>query len=257
MRSAGTVLIVDDEPPARQRLEQLVAELPDWRVCGVCGSGEDALDRIPALRPAVVLLDIRMPGMGGLEAAKHMSVLAPPPAVIFTTAYDQYALAAFDSHAVGYLLKPIRRERLADALERAERLRLGSLDALRKSQRPITRRSHIAVRVREQLRLIPLREIQFFRAEQKYVTIVHDGGEDLTDEALKDLAEEFAAEFVRVHRSYVVATRAIARIERDATGHWIGLRGIDGLRLPVSRRQLGELRRRLVRPLESRQERYD
>ena len=242
----NTVLIVDDEPPARQRLEQLVDELPGWRVCGVCASGEDALERIFALQPEVVLLDIRMPGMGGLEAAKHLSVLAEPPAVVFTTAYDEYALAAFESHAVGYLLKPIRRERLADALARAARLSPRSVDALRGGHQHAARRSHIAVRVRDQLRLIPLKDIRFFRAEQKYVTIVHERGEDLSDEALKDLADEFAEEFVRVHRSYVVATRAVDTLERDERGHWwLSLRGRDGLRLPVSRRQVTDLKRRL------------
>jgi two-component system response regulator AlgR len=243
-----SVLIVDDEPPARQRLEQLVAELPGWRVAASCASGHEALAQVATLNPAVVLLDIRMPGMDGLETAQHLSVLDQAPAVIFTTAYDKYALAAFDAQAVGYLLKPIRRERLADALTRARRLRGAELSAIRTAQQPAARRTHMAVRVREQLRLIPLREIQFFRAELKYVTIVTSSGEELTDESLKDLAAEFGDDFVRVHRSYLVAIRAVAALERDAEGHWwISLRDSARDRLPVSRRQLALLKQRIGR----------
>lgn len=240
------VLIVDDEPPARARLQQLVEELPGWRVCASCGNGNEALDLVARLQPAVVLLDIRMPGMGGLEAAQHLCAFDRPPAVIFTTAYDSYALAAFDAQAVDYLLKPIRRERLADALGRAQRLRAAEVGALREAQQPAVRRSHLAVRVRDQLRLIPLRDVRFFRAEQKYVTIVHAGGEDLTDESLKDLEQEFVADFLRVHRSLLVAIRAVEALERDEEGRWwIRLRAPARDRLPVSRRQIGELKRRL------------
>src|SRR5690554_2026474 len=112
MREPFSVLIVDDEPPARERLRRLIDELPGWTVAGSCGSGLEALDRVTALKPAIVLLDIRMPGMTGIEAARHLSALEHPPAVVFTTAYDQYALEAFESQAVGYLLKPVRRDRL-------------------------------------------------------------------------------------------------------------------------------------------------
>ena len=110
------VLIVDDEVPARERLGRLVDELEGWSVCGSCGTGREAIALTARLAPEVVLLDIRMPGMTGIEVARHLNTLESPPAVVFTTAYDQYALEAFDSRAVGYLLKPVRRERLASAL---------------------------------------------------------------------------------------------------------------------------------------------
>jgi len=241
-----SVLIVDDEPPARQRLERLIAELPDWRVAAACGSGEEALALVGELAPSVVLLDIRMPGMGGLEAAHHLSALGQPPAVIFTTAYDRYALEAFDSHAVGYLLKPIRLERLADALRRAARLKAADIASVRSAQQPPVKRRHIAVRVREQLRLIAVQDILFFRAEQKYVTIVHREGEELTDESLKELGEEFTTDFARVHRSFLVAIRAVQAIERDLDGHWwVRLRDPQAPRIPVSRRQQSELKKRI------------
>ena len=134
---------------------------------------------------SVVLLDIRMPAMSGIEVARHLSLLDSPPAVIFTTAYDQYALEAFDSHAVGYLLKPVRRERLEGALAHAARLGNALLSELGRSTKGFERRRHIAARVRDELRLIPLGEIRLLKAEQKYVSVFHAGGEDLIEDSLR------------------------------------------------------------------------
>lgn len=236
------VLIVDDEPPARQRLERLVKELRGcWRVVGSCASAGDALIEAARLRPGIVLLDIRMPGMCGLEAARHLARSEAPPAVIFTTAYDVHALEAFDSQAVGYLLKPVRRERLAAALAHAARLSPALGDA--RGAPPAER--HIAVRVRDEVRLIPLDEILYFRAEQKYVTVRHAGGDDLLDEPLKQLEDSFPDRFVRIHRSLLVAIDEVEALERaEGGGPRVRLRR-SGERLPVSRRQLGELKRRL------------
>src|SRR5690606_15389019 len=193
----------------------------------------------------VVLLDIRMPGMTGIEAARHMNTLADPPAIVFTTAYDEYALAAFESRAIDYLLKPVRRERLRSALDHAARLTAPQLARLSAGPEPLARRAHIAVRVREQLKLIPLRDVLFFRAEQKYVTVCHARGEDLIDESLRQLEEEFAEQFVRVHRSLLVGVEHIEALERAADGSYaVKLRG-HGEPLPVSRRQLADLKRRL------------
>jgi two-component system response regulator AlgR len=243
-RPPATVLIVDDEPPARERLERLIAELPEWQVAATCATGAEALELIPRLGPAVVLLDIRMPGMSGLEAARHLAALESPPAVVFTTAYDQYALEAFDSQAVGYLLKPIRRERLAEALKHASRLSAPKLHELAAAG-PAAPRQHVAARVREELRLIPVKDIRYFRADQKYVTVRHPHGEELIDESLRLLAREFADGFVRIHRSYLAAVAHAQALDRDAEGrHWLRLRGCQEA-LPVSRRQLGELRRRV------------
>ena len=144
--AALRVLIVDDEPPARERLRSLLAEIADTSVIGEAANGHEALAATHELNPDVVLLDVRMPGMDGLEAARHLTVLEEPPAVIFTTAYEQYAVQAFDAHAVGYLLKPVRKEQLAAALTRAGRLTRAQLQNLAAGAE--TRRTHIAARSR-------------------------------------------------------------------------------------------------------------
>ncbi len=238
-----TLLIVDDEPPARERLESLLSEMPDWDVVGSCATGSEALRLVEELEPAAVLLDIRMPGMSGIEAARHLATLSSPPAVVFTTAYDQYAVEAFDAQAVGYLLKPVRAERLRRALDQAARLSASQLrEVARSGTEPATRR-HIAARLGEQLRLIPLSDIALFRADQKYVCVVHAGGEDLIDESLRDLAEEFADSFVRIHRSILVNAANIESLDRDALGKYlIQLRG-NPEPLPVSRRQVADVKR--------------
>jgi two-component system response regulator AlgR len=242
-----TVLIVDDELPARERLQRLVAELPGCAVAGVCSNGTDALSLVAKLKPAVVLLDIRMPGMTGIEVARHLGALEHPPAIVFTTAYDEYALEAFESQAVGYLLKPVRSERLAQALKQASRLLAPQLRGLGLPAAPLAARQHVAVRVRDELKLIPVKDIRYFRADQKYVTVRHSLGEDLIDEPLKQLEEEFAPEFVRAHRSILVAIAHVEALERSVgdDGYAIKLRG-EVEPLAVSRRQLAELRKRLA-----------
>ncbi len=239
-----TVLIVDDEPPARDRLERLIGDLPAWTVAGTCGTGLEALDLVMELKPAVVLLDIRMPGMTGIEAARHLSTLEAPPAVVFTTAYDEYALEAFESQAVDYLLKPVRRGRLEDAL-RTARLAAPQLRELGKGNELLTQRQHVAVRVRSELKLIPVTEILFFRAEQKYVTVRHVNGEELIEESLKHLAEEFASRFVRIHRSVLIAVSHIDALEKGVDGRYqVRMRAVEET-LPVSRRQVSELKQRM------------
>jgi two-component system response regulator AlgR len=240
-----SVLIVDDELPARERLQRLVGELPGWDVAGSCASGVDALSLVGRLNPAVLLLDIRMPGMTGIEVARHLSALEHPPAVVFTTAYDEYALQAFESHAVGYLLKPVRRERLEEALRHASRLRPPQLRQLAPPEQPLAARQHVAVRVRDELKLIAVKDIRLFRADQKYVTVCHAGGEELIDESLRQLAEEFERDFVRAHRSVLVGVAHIEALERTGDGYALRLRGGGDL-LPVSRRLLAELRKRLA-----------
>ena len=244
--SALNVLIVDDELPARERLQRLVAELPGCAVAGVCSNGTDALALTGKLKPAVVLLDIRMPGMTGIEVARHLGALEEPPAIVFTTAYDEYALQAFESQAVGYLLKPVRRERLEQALKHASRLSSPQLRGLATPAEPLAARQHVAVRVRDELKLIPVKDIRYFRADQKYVTVRHGRGEDLIDESLKQLEEEFAREFVRAHRNLLVAIAHVDALERVGDeGYALKLRG-EAEPLAVSRRQLAELRKRLA-----------
>ena len=243
---ALSVLIVDDEQPARERLRRLVEELPGWAVAADCSNGTEALSLVGKLRPAIALLDIRMPGMTGIELARHLGQLERPPAIVFTTAYDEYALQAFESQAVGYLLKPVRRERLEEALKHASRLSAPQLRGLATPEQPLAARQHVAVRARDDLKLIPVKDIRFFRADQKYVTVRHGQGEELIDESLRQLEEEFARDFVRIHRSLLVAVAHVASLERTPDGGYeIKLRG-EAEPLPVSRRQIADLRRRLA-----------
>lgn len=241
-----SVLIVDDELPARERLQRLVGELAGFAVAGSCATGADALALVGQMHPSIVLLDIRMPGMTGIEVARHLGALAEPPAIVFTTAYDEYALQAFESQAVGYLLKPVRLERLEQALRHASRLSPPQLRSLSAPQEPLAARQHVAVRVRDELKLIPVKDIRYFRADQKYVTVRHDRGEDLIDEPLKELEDEFARDFVRAHRSLLVAIAHVEALERvGEDGYALRLRG-EAEPLAVSRRQIAELRKRLA-----------
>jgi len=237
------VLIVDDEPPARERLRSLLSEIADVQIVGEATNGEEGLRSAVDLSPDVVLLDVRMPGMDGIEAARHLNALEEPPAVIFTTAYDEYAINAFEAQAVGYLLKPIRQEKLATALSQAGRLTRPQLQRIAAAS-PSERRTHIAARHREGLRLIPLEEVQFFFAEQKYTTVRHLKGEDLIEDSLRALEEELGSGFVRIHRNALVSVRFLERIERNADGqYFVRLRGCEAP-LQVSRRMAGELRDR-------------
>lgn len=237
------VLVVDDEPLARERLSHLVEELPDVELAGVASGGEEALLLAGRLKPEVILLDIRMPGMDGLEAAHHLARMPEPPAVIFTTAYEQHALEAFDAQAAGYLMKPVRPEKLQEALNRARRPTRAQLTRL--AEGTGGPRSRIAVRVRDELRLIPIEQVLCFIAEQKYTTLRHTGGNELIEEPLKELEDEFGARFVRVHRNSLVAIEHIECLERDAEGHHtVRLRNGAGS-LAVSRRLASDVARRL------------
>jgi two-component system, LytTR family, response regulator AlgR len=237
------VLIVDDESPARERLRSLLSEITDVEVIGEAANGHEALRESHDRAPDVVLLDVRMPGMDGLEAARHLNVLEEPPAVIFTTAFDQYAVEAFQAHAVGYLLKPVHKEQLAAALTRAGRLTRAQLQKLAAAGAE-SRRSHIAARRREGVRLIPVEEVQYFLADQKYTTVRHVNGEDLIEDSLRLLEGEFGAALVRIHRNALVSVKYLERIERSADGqYFVRLRGCEAP-LQVSRRMAGELRER-------------
>jgi two-component system, LytTR family, response regulator AlgR len=236
-----SVLVVDDEAPARQRLVRLVGEIAGARVAAEAANGREALQRAIEFKPDVVLLDVRMPEMDGIEAARHLALLPVAPAVIFTTAYDEYALAAFEAQAIGYLLKPVRRDKLEAALATARRLTRPALAPLAGG----AKRSHFAARVRDQLRLVPVADVLACVADQKYVTLHHREGTDLIEESLRSIEEEFSAEFVRVHRSALAAVRHVAAVDRDAEGRYhIRMRDSE-LRLEVSRRLAGDLLRRL------------
>ncbi|MFO1425758.1 MAG: LytTR family DNA-binding domain-containing protein [Steroidobacteraceae bacterium] len=238
------VLIVDDEAPARERLRALLAEVPDAEVVGEAGNGEQALGQIDSLDPDIVLLDVRMPGIDGIEVARRLAEAPAPPAVIFTTAFDEYALAAFDAQAVSYLLKPIRREKLAAAIAQAGRLTRPQLAQAAAAARFAERRTHIPVKQREGTRLVPIEQVRCFIADQKYVTVRHEGGEDLIEESLRSLEDELGSGFVRIHRSALVNVQHLDSIVRDEAGkYFVTLRG-TGERLEVSRRMASDLRAR-------------
>lgn len=239
------LLIVDDEPPARERLRRLLAEIDDCEIVAEAGNGEEALSRCGELHPDVVLLDVRMPGLSGIQVARHIDTLEDPPAVIFTTAYDQYAVEAFETEAVGYLLKPVRKEKLAHALRHAARISPSRLVKVAESARIEHRREQICTRLGEQLRLIPMADIYYFLADQKYVTVKHRGGESLIDESLKALAEEFAPQLVRIHRNALIAEKQISAVERTDSGQYVVRVRECGDVLDVSRRHASELLRRI------------
>jgi len=239
------VLIVDDEPPARDRVRRLLSEIEDCAVVGEVANGSDALAACATLKPDVVLLDVRMPGLWGIEVAQHLSTLLDAPAVIFTTAYGDHAIDAFDAHAIGYLLKPIRKEKLQRALTHASRISAPRLAQATREANIEHRREHVCARLGEQLRLIPVTDIYYFLADQKYVTVRHKGGEDLIDEPLKELGAEFAGDFIRVHRNALVAEKYIAAVERSDDGQYsVRIRDCD-IVLQVSRRHASELLRRV------------
>jgi len=236
------VLIVDDEAPARSRVRDLIGDcalkLP-IEIAGEAATGRQALEMLPACEADVVLLDIRMPEMDGLEVAQHIQKLDEPPAVIFTTAYDAYALKAFEVHAVDYLLKPIRLSRLFDALTRARTLAPLRLDVLRELKPEA--RTHLSVNERGRIHLIPVGDIVFLKAELKYVTVRTAEREFLLEESLAKLEQEFLGRFVRIHRNCLVAKAAIRGFERatdaDGEGHWAVVLKDVAEKLAVSRRQ--------------------
>lgn len=234
------VLIVDDEPLARERLRRQLEAQAEVAVVGEAGNGREALLLASRLQPDVVLLDIRMPGMDGLETARHLEALAMPPAVIFTTAYGEHALEAFDRHAVDYLLKPIRAERLAAALASCRRLNRAQVSALSDADEG-TARSHLCARRHGDLVMVPVDAVLFFQADQKYVRVVYADGELLLEESLKGLQEEFGARFVRIHRNALVARAALHALVHDGGTLRVELAGCAE-RLEVSRRHAAALR---------------
>lgn len=239
------LLIVDDESPARERLRDMLGQLDECEVIGEAANGNEALNACATLKPDVVLLDVRMPGLWGVEVAQHLATLDEAPAVIFTTAYGDHAIEAFDAQAIGYLLKPIRKEKLQRALKHAARISTPRLMQATRNANIEHSREYVCAKLADQLKLIPVADIYFFAADQKYVTVHHKHGKNLIDEPLKDLGDEFAAGFIRIHRNALVAEKFIAGVERDTEGQYsVRLRECDAV-LQVSRRHASELLRRL------------
>jgi two-component system response regulator AlgR len=232
------ILIADDEAPARNRLRELLSEIPDTEVIAEAANGKEALNFASESLPHVMLLDIRMPEMDGIEAAEHSLKLYHPPAVIFTTAYDEHAMKAFDLNAVDYLLKPIRRERLVIALKKARALlpsQLGGIKPLR------LQRTHFSVSERGRILLIPVHDVIYLRAELKYLTVRTREREYLIEDSLVNIEKEFPDLFIRLHRNCLVAQSSIRGFERrhneEGESHWVALLRELPETLPVSRRQ--------------------
>ena len=241
-----TVLVVDDEAPARNRLLALVDRLQGFTAVGQAANGEEALLRNSELQPDIVLLDIRMPGMDGLQVARHLAAKTNPPAVIFCTAFDEHAVEAFTAQAIGYLLKPVKQDDLETVLRASQRLNrahltaLGSLGA-EPEQIDETRRC-VSARTHNGYQLIPVDTIRAFVADNKYVSAFYPEGEVVLDDTLRDLELEFPEEFVRVHRNALVARRYISGMEKQDDSYVLALDGVT-VRPVVSRRQVSEIRR--------------
>ncbi len=238
------VLIVDDEHLARQRLKKMLSANSGYRIIGEAETGEDALKKTQTSRPDIVLMDIRMPGMDGLEAASYINRMDKPPAIIFTTAFSDHALNAFETHAIDYLLKPIRQSRLDAALSAAKRMNKAQLSQLREQDAGGVR-SKICIKNRGSLELVPVDEIIYFKAELKYVTLRTADQEYLLEESLKALEHEFSRHFIRIHRNALVAQHKLHGLTKNPAGHTcINFSEIDDL-LEVSRRHLSFIRKKL------------
>lgn len=239
------LLIADDEPLARERLKRLLAALEGCEVVGEAASGSEAIEQNEQLLPDVILLDIRMPGMDGIEAAAHITGTDRPPAIIFCTAYEEYAIAAFETRAVGYLLKPVQRDKLLQALHAARGLTRYQLTLLQQSMR--AERRFLSARTGGGTRLVPVTEVRLLMAEQKYVNAYYPGGTLLLDESLRELEAQFPGRFLRIHRNALVALEHIGGIlGRGAGEYFVRLDGID-VTPRISRRHLAEVRRALDR----------
>lgn len=240
------VVICDDEPLARERLKRIMRE-EGHEVVGEGATGLEGIEQVKATHPDVILLDIRMPKMDGIRCAKELSELDNPPAIIFVTTYDHYAIAAFKTHAIGYLLKPANREELNEAMARAAVLNTAQLSEMRRLEERVAQpsRQHIAARTHRGIELIALSDIYYFYAEQKYVQVRHQTGAVLIDETLKDLEKEFGDMFFRIHRNALINLDYLAMLEVVDQDHYrVRFKGIDE-KLAVSRRHLPVLREKI------------
>ncbi|TXJ07349.1 MAG: response regulator transcription factor [Acinetobacter sp.] len=241
------IVVCDDESLARERLVRMVTHL-GHQVVAQAENGVQALAQVQKFKPDVVLLDIRMPEMNGLECAAQISTLDTPPAIIFCTAFDQYAIDAFQTHAIAYLLKPLALDDLEHALSKATRLNQAQLQALpaqAKDNATTSSRQHIVARTHRGVELIALDDIYYFLADQKYVVVRHKQGQVLIDETLKDLEQEFAQDFIRIHRNALLSLKHIEGLEMLNNGQYqVRCKDIDE-KLLISRRHLSQIKERM------------
>ena len=232
------ILIADDEAPARNRMRYLLADIENVAVVAEAKNGKEAIDLAVKTKPDLMLLDIRMPLMDGIEAAQHAQKLTPAPHIIFTTAFDAYAIKAFDLSAIDYLLKPIRLERLQAAINKAQALKPKQIEALKPLQKI---RSHLSIHERGRVLLVPIETIIYLRAELKYITVRTVEREYLIEESLTNLEAEFAERFIRLHRNCLVAPLFITGYEKrkneDDEQQWVAI--LNGIpeSIAISRRQ--------------------
>lgn len=237
-----TILIADDEAPARNRLRDLLSDIAEINIVAEAKNGKEAIDLAVETKPDVMLLDIRMPLMDGIEAAQHAQKLDPKPHIIFTTAFDTYAIKAFDLNAIDYLLKPIRLERLKTAIDKAHALKPKQMEALKPLQKT---RAHLSIHERGRVILVPVEQIIYLRAELKYITVRTAEREYLIEESLTHLETEFGERFLRLHRNCLVAALFISGYEKRQTQNndgvneqrWVALLKDIPETIAISRRQ--------------------
>lgn len=237
------IVICDDEPLARERLVRIVQE-SGHEVVAQATTGAEAITAVKTEQPDVILLDIRMPEMDGVRCAQALNTLEHPPAIIFVTAYDHYAIAAFKANAIGYLLKPANKDELLEALAKAKNLNAAQLNAIRQLEDPTARplREHITARTHRGVELINLKDVYYFTADQKYVKVRHKDGIVLIDETLKELENEFGERLFRVHRNAIINLGFLDYLETIDSGQYqVRFKDIDET-LAVSRRHLPALR---------------
>ncbi|WP_350561871.1 LytTR family DNA-binding domain-containing protein [Psychrobacter sp. CAL346-MNA-CIBAN-0220] len=237
------IVVCDDEPLARERLVRIVQE-SGYEVVGQATTGAEAITVVKVQQPDVILLDIRMPEMDGVRCAQALNELENPPAIIFVTAYDHYAIVAFKANAIGYLLKPANKDELLEALGKAKNLNAAQLKGIRELEDPTARpvREYIAARTHRGVELIKLKDIYYFTADQKYVKVRHKSGIVLIDDTLKELEQEFEHRLFRVHRNAIINLSFLDYLETVDSGQYqVRFKGIDET-LVVSRRHLPALR---------------
>lgn len=243
-----TVLVVDDEQLARDRLKRLITNLDSdlgrYECIGEAENGEQALARIATLRPDIVILDIRMPGIGGMEVAKKLSNEEHPPALIFCSAYDEYALKAFQVSASGYLLKPVRSEDLATALAKASQVNRLQVRQIETEQQHEEGDVFIA-NTWQGHEMIPFDNIYYFQADQKYLTVHHKNGETLSDQTLKELEQTYGNKLIRAHRNSLVNARHVDALCKSPDGKYYLRIKRTQEKVPVSRRLVSEVKEQL------------
>lgn len=236
------ILIVDDEPLARERLQRQLQDIDSNIESIEAENGLSALEKSQHHSPDIVLLDIRMPGMDGIETAEKLSASKTPPAIIFTTAYDEYALEAFDAQAIAYLLKPIRKEKLEKALRSAKILNRAQLHNIQEKDNN-TQDDYLSVRIHSGVRKIALNDILYFLAEQKYVTVKCREAEVIIEESLKSLETRFSNSFIRIHRNALISKQQLTAIRKDQQGRYLTELKDTDKKIEVSRRHVAEIRK--------------